>query len=388
MNFDYSPEMIKDLQAFAKFCQERIAPQAMELDRAPFAQAVPLLRENIKNLAALGVLGQQAPTALGGNARPLAEAVAFHEELARACPATFLSVGASIDSCGAAILGFGTDAQRLRFVPPLLKAEKIGCLGLTEPESGSDWDAIQTRAESIGGEWVVNGAKTMVTNAPICDLAVILAKIVREGQEHGSGLFLVERNAPGFTTGAPQEKMGYRGSPTGELFFHDCRIPADSLIGEIGQGKNLTAKMQIASRIASAAGAVGLARACFDEALRHAHRRKVSGHKIISYQEIGFKLADMKMLIDTAVFLVRRAAWLVDIKDAEADPVGRCAKVFATEAATKISSWAVQVFGGYGYLGGFPVERLYRDARLGEIVEGTNEIQRATIAKDCLTRWA
>ncbi|NLH48702.1 MAG: acyl-CoA dehydrogenase [Myxococcales bacterium] len=387
MNFDYTPAMNADLKAFAKFCREQIAPHAMELDQMPAERAQALLRENLQKLAAGGFLGRQYPTAFGGQGQPSVETVALQEELAQACPATFLSASVSVDICGAALLAYGSGAQKDRYLTALAQAQKIGCFALTEPEGGTDLHAVQTRAEPTADGWVINGTKSFITNAPIADFAILLAKIVRDGKEDGTGLFVVDRDTPGFSRGEPLKKMGYRGSPTGELRFADCRVPADALLGEAGKGHDQAMKVLVGSRIGFAAGAIGLARTCFDEATKYAHRRKAFGHKIISFQEVGFKLADMKMLIDTATLLVRRAAWLLDNRDPEADPVGRCAKVFATEAATKISSWAVQVHGGNGYLSEFPVERLYRDARLGEIGEGTNEIQRVMIAKDCLSRW-
>jgi alkylation response protein AidB-like acyl-CoA dehydrogenase len=388
MNYEYSAEMNASLEAFAKLCREQIAPHAQELDHAPFDRAVTLFRENLKRLAEFGYLGLQYPEAYGGSARTSVEAVAFHEELTRACASTFLSAGASVGLCGSSLLHFASEAQKNKYAPALVRAEIIGCLGLTEPDCGTDLFSIRARAERRGDGWLLNGAKMFITNAPICDIAIVLAKIVENGQEQGTALFLVERGAKGFSTGKPLEKMGYRGSPTGELIFEDCLLPADALIGEPGRGYAHVMRVLAGGRVGMAASAVGLARACFDEAVKYANQRKAFGHKIIRFQEVSFKLADMKMLIDTGALLARRAAWLLDINDPEADPVGRCAKVFATEAATKISSWAVQIHGGYGYLTEFPVERLYREAKLGEIGEGTNEIQRVMIAQDCLARWA
>jgi alkylation response protein AidB-like acyl-CoA dehydrogenase len=388
MNFEYAPEVNASLDAFAKLCREKIAPRAPELDRAPFDQAVALLRENLKALAEFGYLGLLYPPEYGGSARAYVEAVAFHQELTRACASTFLSAGASVGLGGAPIIHFGTEKQKNRFLPALIRAELIGCLGLTEPDCGTDLAAIRTRAERRGDGWLLNGTKMFITNAPICDFAVVLAKIVQDGQEHGTGLFLVERGAKGFSTGAPLAKMGYRGSPTGELIFDDCLLPADALLGEAGRGYAQAMQTLGGGRVGMAASAVGLAQACFEEAVKYANQRKAFGHKIIRFQEVSYKIADMKMLIDTGELLARRAAWLLDTKAPDADAVGRCAKVFCTEAATKISSWAVQIHGGYGYLAEFPVERLYREAKLGEIGEGTNEIQRVMIALDCLARWA
>jgi alkylation response protein AidB-like acyl-CoA dehydrogenase len=388
MNFEYSPKVKSSLQAFVRLCKEQIAPRAAELDQKPHDEAVALLRQNLKRLADFGYLGLQFPEAFGGSARPHVETVPFHEELTRACPATFLSAGASVGLCGGGVLLFGSETQKAKYLPALARGEMIGCLGLTEPDCGTDLFAIRTRAERRADGWALNGTKMFITNAPICDIAVVLAKIVENGQEQGTGLFVVERGAKGFSTGAPLSKMGYRGSPTGELIFEDCALPADALLGPAGRGYAQALKILAGGRVGIAASAVGLCQACMDQAVKYANERKAFGHKIIRFQEVSFKIADMKMMIDTAGLLVRRAAWLLDNNDRDADAVGRCAKVMATEAATKISSWAVQIHGGYGYLTEFPVERLYRDAKLGEIGEGTNEIQRVMIAQDCLERWA
>ena len=388
MNFDYSPEQIEGLEAFSKLCAERIAPFAKEMDQAPFPVTVARLRENLARLAEFGYLGLTHPTQDGGGGRTHVESVAYMEILCRACPSTFLSAGASVGLFGTPIRVFGTEAQKKKFVPALISGKLIGSLGLTEPDCGTDLLSIKTRARKEGGRWILNGSKTFITNAPICDAALVLAKIFSDGQEQGTGLFLVERGAPGFSTSGPLEKMGYHGSPTGELIFDDCSIPEDAIVGEPGKGMAAAMRALDFGRVGMSAGAVGIAQACIELSIKYANERKAFGQKIFKFQEVGFKIADMRMLIDAGQNLTAYAAWLLDLHDPQADAVGRCAKVFTTEAATKISSWAVQIHGGYGYMSDYAVERLYREAKLGEIGEGTNEIHRVLIAKDCLERWA
>ncbi len=387
MNYEYSAELNTALKSFADLCRERIAPRAGDLDRVVPDAAAALLRENLRVLAEAGYLAQRFPTDYGGAARSAVDAAPFDEELGRACAATYWSAAASTTWCGCAIHLFGSPEQRARLLPALAKAELIGCFALTEPDGGSDLNQLATRADKRDGGWVLNGRKMFVTNGPLADVAVVLTKIRNGAADEGTGLFLVERGTPGFAAGAARATMGYRGSPTGDLTFTDCVLPVTALVGEVGSGLKQAQRVLAVGRIGLAAASVGLARACFDEAVKYAHQRKIAGQKIMKFQEVGFKIADMKMLIDTASLLVRRAAWLADTGADDADPVGRCAKVFATEAATKISSWAVQIHGGHGYLAEYLVERLYRDAKLGEIGEGTNEIQRGLIAQDCLARW-
>jgi alkylation response protein AidB-like acyl-CoA dehydrogenase len=386
MNYEYNTEQQAAFKTFAKLCREQIAPHAKEMDRGgPASEA--RLRANLVRLGEFGYLGMSYPAAYGGGERPLVEAVVFNEELSRACPSTFLSAGASVGLGGGPILRFGSEAQKKRWLPELAAGRAIGALGLTEPDCGSDLASLRTRARETADGWVLNGTKMFITNGPICDFAVVLAKIEKDGKEAGMGLFLVERGTKGFSTGAPLEKMGYHGSPTGELIFEDCALPREALVGEAGHGFGQALRTLQGGRVGMAAGAMGVAQACFDESVKYANQRKTFGHKIIKYQEISFKIADMKMMLDAGRLLTARAAWLLDIGDAEADVVGRCAKIFASEAATKISGWAVQIHGGYGYMNEFAVERLYREAKLGEIGEGANEIQRIVIAQDCLSRW-
>jgi len=387
MNYEYSSEQKTSFQAFAKLCNEQIAPKAKDMDKGEYKHVVDLLRENLKRLADFGYLGLRYPEKWGGTNRPYAEAVIYMEELCHACPSTFLSAGASSGLCGIPILTFGTEEQKGKYLPSLISAKIIGSLGLTEPACGTDLSSIKTKARKKDGKWILNGTKSFITNAPICDIAVVLSKIYEGEAEQGTGLFIVERGMTGFSTSAPMEKMGYHGSPTGELIFEDCALPLSALLGEEGQGFAQAMRTLEFGRIGMASGAVGIARACFDEAVKYSKEREAFGHKICKFQEVSFKIADMKMLIDTGQLLARYAAWLMDINDPEGDVLSRCAKVFATEAATKISSWALQIHGGYGYLSEFPIERLYREAKLGEIGEGTNEIQRVLIARDCLERW-
>jgi butyryl-CoA dehydrogenase len=283
---------------------------------------------------------------------------------------------------------FGNEDQKQKYLPGIIKGDIVGCFGLTEPEAGSDAAAIRTSAVKKGGEWVLNGTKTFITNGPIADVALIMAYNDKEaGPGGGVTAFLVDRNAPGFSVGKAFDKLGFRGSPTSELVLEDCVVPESAVLGNVGHGFIQAMQTLEFGRIGMATVALGIAVACMDEANRYSKERKAFGKPINRYQEISFKLADMMIMTDISRLLIYRAAWAKEAKDPESAVIASCAKLFASESATQIASMAVQVYGGYGYIKDFAVERLYRDAKLGEIGEGTSEIQRVLIAKSILARF-
>ena len=284
---------------------------------------------------------------------------------------------------------FGTGEQKKKYLPGIIRGEIIGCFGLTEPEAGSDAASIKTTAVRKGDRWVINGTKTFITNAPIADTALVFAYNDREkGPGAGVTSFLVDKGTMGFSAGRPFDKMGLRGSPTAELVFEDCEVPESAVLGEVGKGFIQAMQTLEYGRIGMATVCLGIAAKCLELSNRYSKERKAFGKPINRYQEVSFKLADMMIMSDVARLLIYQAAWAKDTKNPEAAVLASVAKVWSSEAATQISSLAVQVHGGYGYIREFPVERLYRDAKLGEIGEGTSEIQRVLIAKSILAKCA
>jgi len=377
MDFGLTDEQEQYLKSLREFLAAEIAPHSAEMDRTESFR-----RENLTTLARFGFTGLNFPEEYGGSAADLLTTTLASIELARTCASTSLSVGASLALCGYPILKFGTDEHRGRYLPRLISGEWIGALALTEPGAGSDLASVRTRAEKSGQHFVINGSKTYITNGPIADLILVFA-ITSAGDKRGYGLFLVEGTAAGLVRGRRLEKMGVKGSPTSELFFEDCRVPASNLIGEENKGFPVLMKCLAYDRIAMAAWCLGIAKASLDEALAYATTREAFGARIVTFEEISFKLADMKAEIDTAELLILRAAWLHDQGQTFAAEAS-VAKLYASEVAKRAADNAVQIHGGAGYFRDYRVERLYRDARLCEIGEGTSEIQRMIIARSIL----
>jgi butyryl-CoA dehydrogenase len=389
MNYELNEEQVAIKENFTKFCTKEIEPNAAALDTLPHDEAYSLLRKNITKLASIGYLGMSHEEKYGGTSQDLISQVIAGEEVAKACASTFLSSGASCGLFGVPLKLFGTTAQKEKYLPGIIKGEVIGCFGLTEPEAGSDAASIKTTAVKKGDRWILNGTKTFITNAPIADVALVFAYNDREkGPGAGVTCFLVEKGTPGYTVGKPFEKMGFRGSPTAELFFSDCEVPESAVLGEVGKGFIQAMQTLEYGRIGMATVCLGIAAKCLEHANRYSKERKAFGKPINRFQEIAFKIAEMYIMIDTARMLIYRAAWSKETKEPDSAVLASCAKVFASEIATQVSSMAVQVHGGYGYIREFPVERLYRDAKLGEIGEGTSEIQRTLIARDIISKYA
>ncbi len=378
MDFGLTDEQQQYLKSLREFLAAEITPHAAEMDRTESFR-----RDNLSALARFGYTGLNFPEEHGGTGADLLTTTMASIELARACAATALSVGASLALCGYPILKYGTNEQRRRYLPGLISGDLVGALALTEPGAGSDLASIKTRAERDGDRLIINGSKTYITNGPIADL--ILTFVVTEQGERSPryGLVLVEGETVGLVRGRKLEKMGVRGSPTSELFFEDCIVPASNLIGEANAGFPLLMKCLAYDRVGMACFCLGIAKASLDEALAYATTRKAFGATIATFEEISFKLAEMKADIDAAELMILRAAWLHDQgEDVTVD--ASAAKLYASEVAKRAADYAVQIHGGAGYFRDYRVERLYRDARLCEIGEGTSEIQRMIIARSIL----
>ena len=388
MDYSLNDEQLALQESFRKFCDKEIKPNADRLDKADHSEADKLMKQNFKKLAEFGYTGMCHEEKYGGSGKDLMTQCVAQEELARVCAATFLSVGGSLGLCGLPIAHFGTDEQKKKYLPKLISTEMIGAFGLTEPGAGSDAIGIKTTAVKKGDRYILNGSKTFISNGPIADIAVVMA-VTGKPDEKGRNVssFIVEKGMKGFSAGKHLDKMGYRGAPTSELFFDDCEVPAENLLGVENEGFIQAMKTLEYGRVGMAVVALGIAVACMEESIKYAKERHQFGRPIGKFQMVGFRLSDMKVLTDVSRLLIYKAAWHKDNNDPEAATMASIAKLTASEASTKISSWAVQIHGGYGYMTEYPVERLYRDAKLGEIGEGTSEIQRLLIARDVLAKY-
>ena len=388
MDYSLNEEQLALQDSFRKFCEKEIKPNAEILDKADVKKVEEILRGNFKKLAEIGYTGLNHEEKYGGTNKDMITQCVAQEELAKVCASTFLSVGASIGLCGIPIARFGTDKQKEKYLPKLISTEMVGSFGLTEPEAGSDAISLKTTAEKKGDKWILNGSKMFITNGPIADISVVMAVTKKDGSRgRNVSSFIVEKGMKGFSAGKPLDKMGYRGSPTSELIFTDCEVPAENLLGEENNGFIQAMQTLEYGRIGMAMVTLGISMACMEESIKYAKERQQFGRPIGKFQMVGFRLADMRLLTDLSRLLIYKAAWLKEINDHGSQTMASIAKLIASEASTQISSWAVQIHGGYGYTKEYLVERLYRDAKLGEIGEGTSEIQRILIARDVLSKY-
>jgi len=362
------------------FAQTELAPNAARWDRE---HRFP--REALHALGALGALGMVVPERYGGAAADYVSLAVTLEEIAAGdgATSTIVSVQNSV-VCGP-LNAFGTDAQKEKYLKPLARGERFGCFCLTEPQVGSDAGAIATRAERDGDSWVLNGVKQFITTGKNADVAIVFAVTDKAGGKRGISAFVVDTSSKGFVVARVEEKLGQRASDTAQIAFEDCRVPAASLLGREGEGYRIALANLEAGRIGIAAQAVGMARSALEAALSFARDRIAFGKAIAQHQAINFKLADMATQIEAARQLVWHAAALRDagepcLKEAS------MAKLFASEMAERVCSDAIQIHGGYGYVGDFPVERIYRDVRVCQIYEGTSDIQRLIIARSLFPR--
>jgi butyryl-CoA dehydrogenase len=357
---------------------KEIAPKAAEIDKQ---HRFP--KEHVARLAEMGLMGVAIPQEWGGAGMDTVCYVLALEEISRACASTGVIMSVNNSLVCDPILKFGTDAQKTRFLVPLASGKKLGCFALSEPGAGSDAAALTTSARREGDLFIINGTKNFITNGPVSDVVLLFA-VTQPGIGHaGLTAFLVDTKTPGLQFGPPDDKLGIRGALSSQLFLTDCAVPADALLGQLGGGFKLAMTALDGGRIGIATQAVGIARAAFEAATRYAKERKTFGQPLADHQAIQFKLADMCTEIDAARLLIWRAASKKDQK-VRFSQEASMAKLFASEMANRVVTQALQVFGGYGYLGDFPAERHFRDARITEIYEGTSEIQRLVIAQALL----
>lgn len=378
MDFRLSDEQELLRRSVREFAEREMRPHVMEWDNA---QHFPT--ELVPKLAELGLMGIQFPVEYGGSGMSSVDYCICIEELARVDPSVSLSVTAH-NGLGAAHIGmFGSDAQKRRYLTPLASGDTLAAWGLTEPGSGSDAAAMLTTAVREGDGWVLNGTKAFITHGKSADTMVAMAVTDRARGSKGISAFVVERGTPGLVAGKKEDKLGMRASETTEVRFENCRVPADNLIGDEGQGFVQTLHVLDAGRIGMAALSVGLAQGAFEAARSYAFERKQFGRPIGTFQSIRWKLVDNAARVEAARLLTYRAAWLKD----QGRPMtleSSMAKLYASEIAVRASEDAVQIHGGYGFVKDYPAEKFFRDVKLTTIGEGTSEVQRLVIARQLL----
>lgn len=375
MDFRLSEEHEMMRKMVRDFALKEVAPTAAERDeKEEFDRSI------FDKMGELGLTGIPWDEKYGGAGADYLSYVIAVEELSRVCASTGVTLSAHISLASYPIYTFGTEEQKQRFLRPLAEGTKLGAFGLTEPGSGSDAAAMKTTAVRDGDHYILNGNKIFITNGGEAEIYVVFAVTDPSKKHKGITAFIVEKGTPGFRFGKKEKKLGIRSSPTLEIIFEDCRIPASQRLGEEGEGFKIAMKTLDGGRNGIAAQAVGIAQGAFDAALAYAKERKQFGRPIAELQAIQFKLADMATQIEAARLLTYQAAWL----ESQGLPYGKAsamAKLFAGDIAMQVTTEAVQIFGGYGYTREFPVERMMRDAKITQIYEGTNEIQRLVIAR-------
>jgi alkylation response protein AidB-like acyl-CoA dehydrogenase len=373
VNFDLGEEHELVRRTVRDFAEQRIAPVAEELDRE---ERFPY--DIVAELAELGLMGMPIPEEYGGaGTDTLSYAIAI-EELTRVDSSVAITVAAHTSLGTMPIFLFGSEEQKREWLPQLASGQKLAAFGLTEPDAGSDAGATRTRAEPRDGSWVVNGAKIFITNAGT-DISACVTITARTGEDEVSNL-IVPNGVPGYEISAPMRKLGWHASDTRELSFRDCAVPEGNLLGPRGQGFRQFLEILDGGRISVAAMAVGLAQGAYDLAERYAKERRQFGKPIAEFQAVQFKLADMATEIEAGRNLVHKAAWLKD----EGRPFAKeaaMAKLYTGELSHRVANWALQIHGGYGYMEEYAISRLYRDQKILEIGEGTNEVQRMVIAR-------
>jgi len=374
MDFELNDEQKALRDATRRFADEVLAPAAQGIDEADETNL-----ELVEQLGELGYLGLTIPEEYDGAGLDTVSYAVCMEELSRGCASTALVVSINLSLIADAILKFGTDEQKEKYLPPMATGEAIGCFVLTEPEAGTDAGAVQATAVRDGNDYVINGTKCFITNASFAKTFLVFASTDPEAGSKGLTCFIVEGGNDGLKVDKRFDKLGIRGADVREVHLEDCRVPAANMLGEEGKGLKIALTVLDGGRIGIAAQAVGIAQAALDEAVKYSAERKQFGRTINKFQAIQFKLAEMALAVDSARLLYLRAAYVKDKGD-RFSVEAAMAKLAASRAANYVADQAVQIHGGYGYMKEYTVERLFRDARITEIYEGTSEVQKMVIA--------
>ena len=382
MNFTLSKEHEMARTLYREFAEKEVKPLAQEVDET---EQFPT--ETVAKMAKTGFLGIPVPKEYGGQGcDPLAYAMCV-EELSKVCGTTGVIVSAHTSLCCDPIQTYGTEEQKMKYLVPLAKGEKLGAFGLTEPGAGTDAQGQQTKAVLDGDEWVLNGTKIFITNGKEADVYVVIAvtgTVEKRGKlQKEISAFIVEKGTPGFTFGTKEKKMGIRGSSTYELIFTDCRIPKENLLGKKGEGFKIAMHTLDGGRIGIAAQALGIAEGALERTIEYVKERKQFGRSIAQFQNTQFQLADMATKVQAAQMMVYRAA-IAKATQKDYGFEAAMAKLYAAEVAMEVTTKAVQLHGGYGYIREYDVERMMRDAKITEIYEGTSEVQRMVISANLL----
>ena len=378
MNFELSEEQELIQKMVKEFAASDVAPIAAEIDRE---HRFP--EELLPKMAELGLMGVPFAEEFGGAGADYVSYTIVLEELARACASTSVIVSSHTSLGTWPIFEYGTPEQKEKYLHGLTSGEKLSAFALTEPGAGTDAAAGKTTAVLDRDEYVLNGSKIFITNGGYADVYIVTAMTDPDRGTRGISAFIVEKDIPGFTVGEREHKMGIKASSTTPLYFSDCRIPKDSLLGKEGKGFKIAMQTLDGGRIGIAAQALGIAQGALDASIAYAKERVQFGKPIATLQAIQWMIADMATEIDAARFLVYRAAWNKD----NSLPYGKeaaMAKLFASETASRVAGKAIQIHGGYGFTESYPVERAYRDAKITEIYEGTSEVQRMVVAGSLL----
>lgn len=373
MDFTLNDDQKMILELVDEVSEKEFAPRADEVSAKGEFPA-----ENIKKLVELDLFGITIPEEYGGLGMDYLTWTLVSERISRACTTTGLIFGTNL-LCTYPLLQFGNEEQKKKYLPPLAKGETLGAFALTEPEAGSDAGNVQTTAIKEKDSYVLDGTKIFITNGEVAGTYIIIANMDRARGPRGLTAFIVEKGNPGFTFGQHFDKMGLSALPNVELIFDNCRIPSENLLHKEKRGFRVAMRTFAAGRIGVGIGALGVAEAAFEKAKEYSKERVQFGRSISSFQAIQHILADMATGIETAKYLLYRAAWLLD-QNEPFEKISSMGKLYASEVAMKVATKAVQVFGGYGYTKDYPVERYMREAKLFEIIEGTSEIQRGVIA--------
>jgi butyryl-CoA dehydrogenase len=376
MNFDLTPEQKMLQDEVRKFADKELEPISAEVDKSgefPWP--------SIRKIAQLGLMGVVIPEELGGAGSDFVSLAIAVEELSRVCASTGVIVAVNNSLCAYPIYHFGNDEQRKKYLPSLCNGEKVGAIGITEPNTGSDVVAMETTAVPDGDDYILNGTKRFITNAGEGGTFIVFAYTNRELKHKGISAFLVERDTPGFSLGKHEDLLGIRATANCELIFEDCRIPKENMLGKENAGFKICMHTLDVSRIDIAAQAVGLAQGAFEAALKYSKERKAFGQQLCQFQMIQAMIAEMATRIQASRFLVYYAAFRKDQGAERFSKEAAMAKWSAAETAMYVTRKATQIFGGYGFTKDYPVERYYRDAKIMELYEGTSEIQKIVIAR-------
>jgi len=378
MNFKQEESEAMISQMVRDFAEKEIRPHVMHWDEE---QIFP--KELFRKMGELGLMGVLVPSAYGGAGLGYYEYIACIVEISKVCGSIGLSVAAHNSLCANHILEFGNEEQKQKYLPKLASGEWVGAWGLTEANTGSDAMRMKCTAVKDGEYWIVNGTKNWITHGISGEVAVVLVRTGDLLDSHGITAFVVERNTPGFSGGKKENKLGMRASETAELIFEDCRIHESQILGKVGEGFSQAMKILDGGRISIGALSLGIAKGAYEAAVKYSKEREQFGKPISQFQAIAFKIADMSTDIEAAELLLLQAAHLKNSKK-KLTKESAMAKYYASEVAVRVSTEAVQIFGGYGYTKDFPVEKFYRDSKLCTIGEGTSEIQKLVISREIL----